>query len=86
MTGAGVQEKVVVRRPALADTVLIAGRCWHCRGLLVRERDNDGTAEGGCLDIGGVRCIECGEIFDPLVNPQRYQRARSQPQHRYYGR
>lgn len=86
MTRTGVQEKVVMRIPALAATVLIAGQCWHCLGLLVRERSNDRPGGGGCLDFGGVRCIECGEIFDPLINPHRYQRARSQPQHRYYGR
>ena len=79
MTGTGVQEKVVVRRRALAEPMIIAGQCWHCRGLMVR-------GQSAYLDFEGGRCIQCGEIFDHLLNPYRHQRARSQPQPRYYGR
>lgn len=86
MIGVEAHERVGMRIPALASTVLIAGRCWHCRGLLVRERFNDRPGESGRLDLEGVRCIQCREIFDPLISAHRSQRARSQSQHRYYGR
>ena len=59
------------------------GRCRRCRGLMVRERFYDGLSDNGRLDFGGVRCVQCGEILDPLINIHQHQRPDPEPRHRY---
>jgi hypothetical protein len=50
------------------------GFCPRCSGLLVRERFEDFPGEFAGLNFQGVRCVNCGEILDPLILEQRTHR------------
>ena len=51
-----------------------ADLCPRCGGLMVDERYYD-FCDG--LPFQGVRCVNCGEILDPLICTHRYQRSDS---------
>ena len=57
--------------------------CPRCSGLMVDERYY-GFCDG--LPFQGVRCVNCGEILDPLIRAHRYQRPDSTYRRRYIGR
>ena len=45
--------------------------CQRCQGLLVREFCSDiqdGTGENG---FWALRCLQCGEVLDPLILQHR---------------
>ena len=48
-----------------------ADQCPRCSGLMVDERFYDFA---GGQPFQGVRCVNCGEILDPLICTHRYQR------------
>lgn len=50
------------------------GLCPRCSGLLVRERFEDFPGEFAGLSFQGVRCVNCGEIMDPIILEQRTHR------------
>jgi hypothetical protein len=60
-----------------------ADLCPRCSGLMVDERYYDFT---GGLAFQGVRCVNCGEMLDPLICVHRYQRPDSRHRSRYVGR
>lgn len=46
-------------------------KCQRCQGLLVREfcmDIHDGTGENG---FDALRCLQCGELLDPLILQHR---------------
>ena len=51
-----------------------AGLCPRCRGLMVQERFEDLPGDFGGRHFQGVRCVNCGEILDPLILEHRNQR------------
>jgi hypothetical protein len=59
------------------------GPCPRCSGLMVDERFYDFA---GDRPFQGVRCVNCGEILDPLIRVHRYQRSDSTHRSRYVGR
>jgi transcription elongation factor Elf1 len=49
--------------------------CLRCKGLLVREfcmDINDGTGENG---FWALRCLQCGELLDPLILEHRVSKS-----------
>jgi len=43
-------------------------RCTRCEGLMVREKFEDLGALGpNDYEYAGWRCINCGEIVDPVI-------------------
>lgn len=58
------------------------GPCPRCSGLMVEERYYDFA---GFRPFQGVRCVNCGEILDPLIREHRYQRSGSTHHNRHAG-
>lgn len=52
------------------------GSCPRCSGFMVDERYYDLNA--GQL-FQGVRCINCGEMLDPLIREHQYQQSDANP-------
>jgi hypothetical protein len=50
------------------------GLCPRCRGFMVQERFEDFPGDFAGLPFQGVRCVNCGEILDPLILEHRNQR------------
>lgn len=48
------------------------GPCPRCSGLMVEEMYYDFA---GFRPFQGVRCVNCGEILDPVIRVHRYQRS-----------
>ncbi len=42
-------------------------RCVRCQGLMVRDHFYDLLDDTGLLSIRGWRCVNCGNILDPLI-------------------
>ena len=51
-----------------------AGLCPRCSGFMVQEWFDDLQRDFYGLHFQGVRCVNCGEILDPLILEHRYQR------------
>lgn len=47
-------------------------RCHRCEGLMAREFILDLQDETGNNGFWGFRCLQCGEILDPLILQNRY--------------
>ena len=41
--------------------------CWRCGGLLVIEQCLDLLDDTGQLDFKALRCVQCGELVDPVI-------------------
>ncbi len=41
--------------------------CPRCGGLLVIDQWLDLQDDGGQLDFWGRRCVQCGEVIDPII-------------------
>ena len=71
-------QKQAVADPLFGETSMMArmvrteangvAMCPRCSGLMVQERFDDFC---GSLPFPGVRCINCGEILDPLICEHR---------------
>jgi len=46
-------------------------RCQRCRGCLIRDSFEDLQDDTGHLQFEGWRCINCGEVVDPVVLTHR---------------
>ncbi len=46
-------------------------RCWRCRGLMVVESCFDFTGDVGQRDCLTQRCVQCGEVIDPVILQNR---------------
>lgn len=46
-------------------------RCQRCRGCLIRDSFEDLRDDTGHLQFEGWRCINCGEVIDPVVLTHR---------------
>ncbi|HET6369793.1 MAG TPA: hypothetical protein VFG95_01260 [Nitrospiria bacterium] len=60
----------------------ITERCLRCRGLMVAERCFDLLDDTGSIDFRAQRCIQCGEIVDPIILHNRRVGAESVPMRR----
>jgi len=49
-------------------------QCWRCRGLMVVmvvEGCFDFAGDGGHVDCLARRCVQCGEVVDPVILQNR---------------
>lgn len=46
-------------------------RCSRCEGLMVIDRCFDYTSEAGSPDFLARRCVQCGEVIDPVIQQNR---------------
>lgn len=44
-----------------------AARCSRCGGLMVVEQCFDLLSDSGHLDFLARRCVQCGELIDPVI-------------------
>lgn len=47
--------------------LLRTARCWRCGGLMVTEQCFDLLSDSGHLDFLAQRCVQCGELVDPVI-------------------
>jgi hypothetical protein len=47
-------------------------RCHRCGGLMAREFCFDLQDETGKTGFWAARCLQCGELLDPLILQNRY--------------
>lgn len=73
MATAGLLEKKLERQESRADS----NRCSRCRGLMIIEGAFDSIGEAAHPDFLVRRCVQCGEIVDPVI----LQNRRSQFEH-----
>jgi predicted metal-binding protein len=50
-------------------------RCSRCGGLLVLEQCFDLRSDNGQLDFTAKRCVQCGELVDPVILKNRRLRS-----------
>lgn len=50
----------------------IADGCSRCGGLLVRDRCYD-LSNSGIFKIAIKRCVQCGDVIDPMILKHRWQ-------------
>ena len=46
-----------------------AMNCGRCGGLMVAEHFYGGYSSDSCWSYNGFRCLNCGDIADPVVLP-----------------
>ena len=46
-------------------------QCWRCGGLMVTEQCFDLLSDNGHLDFLAQRCVQCGELIDPVILQHR---------------
>ena len=62
-----LQEADVAEWKELVSTA----RCWRCGGLMVTEQCFDLLSDSGYLDFLARRCVQCGELIDPVILQHR---------------
>ena len=62
-----------VKRESSAATDPSPGRmrCWRCRGLMIVESSFDCAGDTVQLDCLTRRCVQCGEVIDPVILQNR---------------
>lgn len=63
----GLPEKELKGRETLVDDV----HCSRCMGLMVVEQGVDSTFGRGEADVAFRRCVQCGEMIDPVILQNR---------------
>ena len=54
-------------------------RCPRCGGLMVPEQCFDLRSDNGHLDFPAKRCVQCGELVDPVILRNRRHRLVAMP-------
>ena len=62
----------------IAEWMELAGtaRCVRCGGLMVTEQCFDLLSDNGHVDFLAQRCVQCGELVDPVILRNRRLRPR----------
>lgn len=78
MARAEQKEKVgqIKSQPALSSALLHSS-CLRCGGFMVNEVSMDLMSSSGELDCATRRCVQCGDILDPVI--LRNRSIRQQP-------
>jgi ferredoxin-like protein FixX len=50
-------------------------RCSRCGGLMVPEQCFDLRSDNGQLDFTAKRCVQCGDLVDPVILRNRRLRS-----------
>ena len=59
-------------------TVAAAEECARCGGLLVRSRYIDLLDDTGQLEFSAQRCVQCGDVVDPIILHNRVRQSELQ--------
>jgi len=54
-------------------------RCYRCKGWMVLDQFMDLRDDTGRLNCEGWRCLNCGEMLDPVVLCHRVSHIRQVP-------
>ena len=62
-----------LKETSVADWKELVGtaRCVRCGGLMVLEQCFDLHSDNGHLDFPAKRCVQCGELVDPVILKNR---------------
>ena len=52
-----------------------AGVCVRCGGMMVSSRYIDMLDDTGQLEFVGERCVQCGDVVDPIIRRNRIRQA-----------
>ncbi len=71
-TATGFQVEVL-KEPMARNWEHLVGpdHCPRCGGLLVTDQCLDLQDDSGQLDFWGRRCVQCGEVIDPVILQNR---------------
>jgi hypothetical protein len=58
------------------ETLSDSTRCSRCRGLMVIEHRFDSMVGTGAVDVSLRRCVQCGEVIDPVILQNRRSQLR----------
>ena len=64
---------------AVSLALLHESMCIRCGGLLVNDFCLDLLNSSGELEIAAKRCVQCGEVVDPVIQRNRRLRQESVP-------
>jgi RNase P subunit RPR2 len=53
--------------------------CQRCDGLMVRERYDNLELDSAGFEISCWRCLNCGEIVDPLITAHHQTTHKTEP-------
>ena len=70
-TAEGRQWREGVGRHTVSNEGLGTGCCHRCGGLMVGEFCTDLLSSTGELEFLASRCVQCGEIVDPVILKNR---------------
>lgn len=71
-TGIGlVKNERTVRNRLEQDTLFNSVPCSRCTGLMVVEQSFDSMRGSSEADVSLRRCVQCGEIVDPVILQNR---------------
>jgi len=70
MATTGLSAKRLTERKTPAEAV----RCSRCAGLMVIEESFDPTTGTAHVEFQVRRCVQCGEVIDPVILQNRRAR------------
>ncbi len=73
MTTAELHEKTLGRRENPAGSI----PCFRCRGLMIVEESFDSIPRSAGTDCLVRRCVQCGEVVDPVILQNRRSQFRN---------
>lgn len=82
MAMAGSYGKTLHRRENPVGSI----RCFRCRGLMVVEESFDSMASDVHADFPVRRCVQCGEVIDPVILHNRRLQLQNDPSGASQGR
>ena len=65
------------RNPAVSSAVPHESTCNRCGGLMVSDFCMDLLSSTGELEFAAKRCVQCGEVVDPVIQRNRRLRQES---------
>ncbi len=68
-------KQLITDRENQADPI----RCSRCRGLMIVEGSFDSTVGAAPVDCLARRCVQCGEVVDPVILQNRRSQIESNP-------
>jgi ribosomal protein S27AE len=54
-----------------SETIASSNMCGRCGGILVVENCLDVRDETGKMRFEAMRCVQCGDVLDPLIMKNR---------------
>lgn len=68
-----------INGPTRSQGIPANGSCHRCGGLMVDEFCMDLLNSTGELDVKTLRCVQCGELVDPVILANRAVRQATGP-------